>query len=64
MCQGHALDDCRHIKIQLFPIGIVSGHWCIVLLVSSQNLNSLIAADRRDDREGTDETSDKDPPMR
>jgi hypothetical protein len=49
MRSRHARDNCRHIERQLPAVGVFSGH-----------LNALIAADRRNDSERTDETPNKD----
>jgi hypothetical protein len=59
MRPGHARDNCRHIEIHLPAVGDFSGHWWIV----SQPINVLLAADRHDDGEHTDETPAKDPLM-
>jgi hypothetical protein len=58
MRPGHARDNCRHIEIHL-PAGDFSGHWWIV----PQPINALLAAERRDDGEHTDETPAKDHPL-
>ena len=50
MRSRHARDNCRHIESQLPAVRVFSGHF-----------NLLIAADRRNDSERTDETPNKDP---
>jgi hypothetical protein len=60
MRPGHAPDDCRHIEIELSSIDVFSCHWCIF----PQGVNRLIAADRCDDSEHTDEIPGKDPRTR
>ena len=60
MRPGHARDNCRHIEIRLPAARVVSGHWWAV----PKGINALITADHRNDSEGADESSSKDPPAR
>jgi len=59
MRPGHAGDDCRHVKIDLISVSVVSDWWAVCA-----GINALITAYRRNDRECPTQTSGKHPVMR
>jgi hypothetical protein len=60
MRPGHAQDNCRHVESHLPAVGVFPGDWWAI----PQHINALVTAERREDSQPTDETTDTDPLMR